>query len=98
MHYYASNDPSHDTLVGALLKQEVHKEQIKPQGKKLQNAIEIVLHLQAKANKFHATAPSSRRHINKYFHLVKVGNMDMSKPYDCQIMQKSCRMYQMWSI
>ncbi len=29
----------------ALLKWEVQKEQIKPQGKKLQNAIEIVVHL-----------------------------------------------------
>jgi hypothetical protein len=31
--------------VGALLKREVQKEQIKPQCKKLQNAIEIVVHL-----------------------------------------------------
>jgi hypothetical protein len=50
---------------GVLLKWEVHKEQIKPQGKKLQNAIKIVMHLLVEANKFHATTPSSRRHINK---------------------------------
>jgi len=31
----------------ALLKWEVQKKQIKPQGKKLQNAIEIAVHLQA---------------------------------------------------
>jgi hypothetical protein len=36
-----------------------------PKGKKLQNAIKIVMHLLVEANKFHATTPSSRRHINK---------------------------------
>jgi hypothetical protein len=82
----------------ALLKWEVQKEQIKPQGKKLQIAIKIVVHLQAKTNQFHATTPSSRRHINKDFHLVKLGDVDRSKPYDCQIMHKSCRMHQVLSI
>jgi hypothetical protein len=74
--------------VGVLFKREVQKEQIKPQGKKLQNAIEIVVQLQAKVNKFHAITPSSRRHINKYFHLVKVGDVDMSKPYDFKLCTK----------
>jgi hypothetical protein len=45
--------------VGVLLKRKVQKEQIKPQGKKLQNAVEVITHLQAKANKFHAIAPST---------------------------------------
>jgi len=82
----------------ALLKQEVQKEQIKPQGKKLQNAREIAAHLQTKANKVHVIAPSSRVHINKYFHLVKVGDVDKSKPYDYQTMHKSCKMHQVRSI
>jgi hypothetical protein len=84
--------------IGALLTWEVQKEQIKPQGKKLQNATEIAAHLQAKANKFHAIAPLSIRHINKYFHLVKVGDVDMSKPYDYQTMHKSHGMHQVRSI
>jgi hypothetical protein len=74
------------------------KSKSSPQGKKLQNAIKIVVHLQAKANKFHATVPSSRKHINKYFHLVKVGHMDKSKPYNCQIVHKSHKMHQVQSI
>jgi hypothetical protein len=45
--------------VGALLKREVQKEQIKPQGKMLQNAVEVIAHLQVEANKFHAIAPST---------------------------------------
>jgi hypothetical protein len=43
----------------ALLKKEVQKEKIKPQGKKLQNAAEVVAHLQVETNKFHVAAPSA---------------------------------------
>jgi hypothetical protein len=45
--------------VGVLLKREVQKEQIKPQGKKLQNVAKVITHLQVEANKFHATTPST---------------------------------------
>ncbi len=45
--------------IGVLLKREVQKEQIKPQGKKLQNAVEVIAHLEVEASKFHATPPST---------------------------------------
>lgn len=80
--------------VGALLKREVWKEQIKPQGKKLQNAAKVVAHLQAEVNKFHVATPSTRKHINKYFHLVKMGDVDRLKPFNCQTIHKSWRMHQ----
>jgi hypothetical protein len=74
--------------VGVLFKCEVQKEQIKPQGKKLQNVTKIVTHLQEKVNKLYATNRLARGH-NKYFHLVKVGDVDGSRPFDCQTMRKS---------
>jgi hypothetical protein len=42
-----------------LLKREVQKEQIKPQGKKLHNAVKVITHLETEANKFHVVAPST---------------------------------------
>jgi hypothetical protein len=55
----------------------------------LQNVAEVVAHLQVEANTFHAATPSAQKHINKYFHLMKMGNVDRLKPYDCQIIRKS---------
>jgi hypothetical protein len=43
----------------ALLKRELCKDQIKPQGFKIQNAKEVVNLLQFEANKFHATHPNA---------------------------------------
>jgi hypothetical protein len=42
--------------IGASLKREVRKEQIKPIGLKIQNAAEMVAYLKAKSNKYHATS------------------------------------------
>jgi hypothetical protein len=46
--------------VGALCKQEIRKEQVKPDGLKLQNAHEVVSYLKAQAKKHHAS------HIKNY--------------------------------
>jgi hypothetical protein len=46
---------------GALLQKELCKEQIKPQGFKIQNAKKVVNLLQFKANKFHAAHPNARK-------------------------------------
>jgi hypothetical protein len=54
--------------VGALLKREVKKEQIKHVGKKIHNAIEVVAYLKVEANKYHVFHPKARQHINKFFH------------------------------
>jgi hypothetical protein len=45
---------------GALLKQEVRKEQLKPDGLKLQNCSEIIKFLQEGTNKFHDAHPRTR--------------------------------------
>jgi endonuclease III len=53
--------------IGALLKRELCKEQIKPQGFKTQNAKKIINLLQFEANKFHAAHPNARKILNKTF-------------------------------
>ncbi len=42
--------------VGALLKCEVQKEQIKPTGLKIQNVAKMVAYLKAKSNKYHVAS------------------------------------------
>jgi hypothetical protein len=54
--------------IGALLKREVKKEQIKPAGKKIQNVIEVVAYLRSEANTYHVLHSKARQHINKFFH------------------------------
>jgi hypothetical protein len=44
----------------ALLKSEVRKEQIKPIGRKIQNATEVIAFLRSEANKYHVTYPNVR--------------------------------------
>ncbi len=71
--------------VGALLKKELHKEQIKPQIFKIQNSKEAVSFLQSKSNKFHATHMNARRIVNKTFWEVKVSDADRSSGFHCAI-------------
>jgi hypothetical protein len=70
--------------VKALLKIEVQKEQIKPQGQKLQNAKEICKFLIVEINKYHVAHPKARREINKFFWNVNIGEVDKSKSFDCE--------------
>ncbi len=65
----------------ALLKRELHKEQLKPQGLKIQNAKEVVTFLQLESNKFHAAHPNVNRIVNKIFWEVNVGDVDRSSPF-----------------
>jgi DNA-binding protein len=44
--------------VRALLKCEVRKEQIKPNGRQIQNVVEVVAFLRSKANKYHVVYPN----------------------------------------
>jgi len=44
--------------VRALLKCEVRKEQIKPNGRQIQNVVEVVAFLRSKANKYHVAYPN----------------------------------------
>lgn len=49
---------------------------MKPRGQKIQNVAKIVAFLKAESNKYHVAHPRARCHVNKYFHLVKVGDVD----------------------
>jgi hypothetical protein len=60
-NYFASGHGNGEVdAVGALCKQEIRKEQVKPDGLKLQNAHEVVSYLKAQAKKHHAS------HIKNY--------------------------------
>jgi hypothetical protein len=53
--------------IGALLKWQVKKEQLKPNAKKLGNVVEIVDSLKREANKEYVVHPRVRRCVNKHF-------------------------------
>lgn len=63
----------------ALLKRKLRKEQIEPQGLKIQNAGKVVYFLQFEANKLHATHENVRRTISKTLWEIKVGDVDRMK-------------------
>ena len=55
----------------AFLKRELYKEQIKPNGRQLQNASQVVQFLQEESNKFHVGRPGERQRITKFFWEIK---------------------------
>lgn len=83
---------------GALMKIELRKDQIKPHGQKLQNVNECVQFLKSKCNKYHVAYPSTRKHVNKFFWEVKVGDVDKSKGWECGTLNGSQKMHQVKSI
>jgi hypothetical protein len=80
--------------VATLLKKEVRKEQIKPNVKQLQSAFDAVIFLREESTKQHATHPSARRTIHKYFWEVKKGDVDRSHLFECQIVRGTCKAHQ----
>jgi hypothetical protein len=52
---------------GALLKQEIRADQLKPDGAKLQNAFEIVEFLKSRSDTAHAGPGGARSKGNKFF-------------------------------
>jgi len=84
--------------IGALLKREIWKKQIKPRGKKIQNAAEVVAFLKSKAKVYHVAHPNARQHINKFFHEVDVGNIDRNKKFECETMKGSKAKHQVRSL
>jgi hypothetical protein len=84
--------------VGALVKHEVRKKQIKPTRRKIQNAIRVVAVLRSKANKYHVVYPNVRHHINEFFHEVKVGDIHRTRPWDCSTVKGSCSKHQVQSL
>jgi len=54
--------------------------------------------LKLEANKHHATHANARRQINKFFWNVKVGDVDRSKPFNCETIYGSHNMHQICSV
>jgi hypothetical protein len=80
--------------VGTLFKHEVRKEQLKPKGQKIQNVTEFVAFLKVESNKYHVTHLRAKQHMNKYFHEVKVSDVNRSRPFDCEIVKGSRKLHQ----
>jgi hypothetical protein len=58
----------------------------------------MVAYLKVESNKYHDASSKVRRHINKYFHEVKVGDVDRSNPFESETMHGSRSMHQVYSI
>jgi len=80
--------------VGALFKHEVRKEQLKPMGQKIQNVAKFVAFLKVESNKYHVTHFKANQHMNKYFHEVKVSDVNRSRPFDCELGKGSQKLHQ----
>jgi hypothetical protein len=77
-----------------LLKREIQKKHAKPWGNKIQNAIEVVAYLKFEANKYHVAHLNALRHINNFFHEVKVGDIDR-RTYECETVKGSMAKHQL---
>jgi hypothetical protein len=84
--------------IGALLKHVVKKEQIKPNGRKIQNAVEVLAFLKFEANKYHVMYPNVRQQVHKFFHEVKVGDVNRLRPWDCSTVKGSRSKHQVCSL
>ncbi len=62
---------------------------MKPRKQKIQNAIEVVAVLKVESNKYHVAHPRTRHHVNKYFHLVKAGDVDQLKNFEYETVKGS---------
>jgi hypothetical protein len=43
--------------------------------------------LKFETNKYHVAHPNAQQHINKFFHEVKVADIDRSKSFECETMK-----------
>jgi hypothetical protein len=83
---------------GALLKRELRKEQMKPDGMQIHNSLEAVTYLRAQAAKLHAAHPNARRTTHKYFWEVKKDDVKRDNAFDCQTVKGSRRAHQVRSV
>ncbi len=81
-----------------LLKWEIKKEYIKPRGMKIQDVAKVMAYLKFEANKFHVAHPHAQQHINKFFYKVKVGDIDRSRTYECEIVMGNKVKHQVQSL
>jgi len=84
--------------VGILLKRELCKEKIKPNGRQLQNASQMVHFLQKESNKFHGGQLGERQTITKFFWEIKEGAISRVDKLEAGTIQGSRGMHQCCSL
>jgi hypothetical protein len=85
----------------ALLKRQIRTEQIKPQGRKLQNAAEIVEFLKELLARVHAGPRDARYTTSKFFWKIKIasiGAVDQEDTRQAKRVPGSMSMYQCRSV
>ena len=86
---------------GALLKREIRKEQMKVDGRKLQNATEIVAFLKEESRKAHARPRGTRCSTSKFFWEIPVfgpGSVDRTDPLQAKTVPSSMGNHQCRSV
>jgi hypothetical protein len=53
-------------------------------GKRLQNASDVVSFCESKKMEEHVTYPNARRQVSWFFHLVELEDVDRSAMWDCK--------------
>jgi hypothetical protein len=77
------------------LKREIWKEQIKPKGRKIQNVAKVMAFLKFEVNKYHAAHMNTQ---NKFFHEVRVRDIDRSKSFECETVKGNKAKHKVWSL
>jgi hypothetical protein len=65
---------------------------------KIQNVAKVVAYLKFEANKFHVAHPHIQQRINKFFYEMRMGNIDRSRNYECEIIKGSIFKHQVQSL
>ena len=98
-YYFASGHGKGEVDgAGALCKREVRKEQLKLDGRKIQNVEEMVRFLREENNKHHAGPPSSRKYTSKYFWEIKEGAISRVRDLQCETIPGSMKQHQVRSL
>ena len=83
---------------GALLKREVRKEQLKPHGRSIQNAEQMVSFLREESSRHHSGPPSARKQTNKFFWEIKEGAIFRGSDMQCKTVRCSRQQHQVRSV
>lgn len=84
---------------GAVLKQEIREEQSNIDSPyRLQNAADVVAFCLQKQGEEHAAYSNVRRDVTRFFHLVKVEDVDCESTWDCKQIPGCCSMHSVSSV
>lgn len=83
---------------GAVLKQEIRKQQLNMDSPRMQNAADVVAFCKKKQTEEHAAYPNVRREVIRFFHLVKTEEVDRRSSWDCKRIPGSRSMHSISSV